>query len=369
MWNEDDVNALRDLMQAKWEGETRSASFEQLQDKLAVLALAMIDQDRPYTGSLSWALQQMSGAPGFLQKAALERLLQEAHEAQFLHLTDQTLEFTDPLYRTYFAAVRLLRERVHTRISAPDLTHDTLLLFGRRPGKWDDAVRMAARFPTGDDLIRQVATVDPLLAAICVMEQHMMTAGRQATIEALWSWVNTTRPGTLWQRREAMAALYFIADDRQVEALIRVLNTDPDFDVRISAAYTLGHILGPTAVSILLDTYRQITDKDVMDAGTVQYKITDALVKIGIPAVAGLINILQQTTDHIDRWRLVEALVKISGGDSDLLQGGPLLTALAPHAALEEGPAADTLIAALTRIGTPEAKAYVQARQARRSGS
>lgn len=86
----------------------------------------------------------------------------------------------------------------------------------------------------------------------------------------------------MYEREAAAKELGDIGDSRPIEALIYALNKDDYRDVRAAAMKALGNIGGEEAEVALIQMLGYDPD---------YYYATDALVKIGKPAVKGLISV------------------------------------------------------------------------------
>jgi HEAT repeat protein len=120
-------------------------------------------------------------------------------------------------------------------------------------------------------------------------------------------WAALPQSTRMWLlRRAAFAAA---CASRNLPALITYLK-DPDYRVRYRAAATLGDIRDPHAIPALLEA---IGDHDARDESSrVNTCASEALAKIGAPALALLLAALHARPDHPDdQWRrywVVDAL-------------------------------------------------------------
>ncbi len=109
---------------------------------------------------------------------------------------------------------------------------------------------------------------------------------------------------------ERIAAMIEIENGKHQAALPHVstrLRDDEDTGVRFQAAKTLAHFADPATVPDLLDGLR---DVDMF----VRVHVTDALIRIGPPAVDGLVDALRDTNAAVRR-AAAKALGKIKHGD------------------------------------------------------
>jgi HEAT repeat protein len=138
--------------------------------------------------------------------------------------------------------------------------------------------------------------------------------------------IDILKRGTVDEKRSAVIALGNIRDAHAVELLIKALE---DVDTNRSAIYALG-INGDTrAIKPLIDQIAKIRINSIQDIYSkmhdysVLLEITDALIKIGEPAIEPLITALEDRY-WLVRWVAVSALWKI--GDSRAIE--PLIKVL-----------------------------------------
>ncbi|HLV37274.1 MAG TPA: HEAT repeat domain-containing protein [Spirillospora sp.] len=111
--------------------------------------------------------------------------------------------------------------------------------------------------------------------------------------------------------RERIDAIISIEEHNYTEILPEVgtvLRDDEDTGVRFQAAKSLAHFADPSTVPELLDGLR---DVDMF----VRVHVTDALIRVGQPAVAGLVEALQDNNPAVRR-AAAKALGKIKHADA-----------------------------------------------------
>jgi HEAT repeat protein len=123
--------------------------FKEIEAAFGRLAYAMIEQDRPSRIPRTEALEVLG-----------DELLRAGRNAGILEVHEDTVGFSTRLVQEYYAAVGLERSDLQTKLMSPSFDERG----DRIASKWDQViVLLAGIVPNPDDVIREVAEVDPYL--------------------------------------------------------------------------------------------------------------------------------------------------------------------------------------------------------------
>ena len=351
------------LVMALWERERIRQTpgwirYEDMEAAFARLAVAMIDQDTPIDVPMNFVLTYMPSS-----------LLQAGASADFIETRGEQVRFHHLLMQEFFAASGLARGDFASRLEQPRFDR-----WGRRiAGKWDQVIiALCGIIPNVDDLVRQVAGVNPYLALDCIasgvqisetVQYEAVTkvlgilgnqdsVGRVAAVEALgavgdaaaWPVLLEALRDKNWYVRVAAAEALRKDSVPTVSGLLEALR-EWDWDTRVAAARALKQI-GDTAVPGLLEALRS-------QEWSVRRGAAEALRELGDPAaVPGLVDALRDV-DSLVRRAAAEALGWIR--DTAAVPG--LLRVLRD----EDWRVRRAAARALWQIGTPAVKGLVDA--------
>ena len=331
----------------------RGLDCETVEATLGQLAFAMINERRLPAVTRKWAIEQIGDPVGSLDRKVLDTLLEDYKHAELLEISGNAISFANSETLCYFAAIRLKELGLKDKITPPVLLPvNPNSLFGKQVGKWEAAIMMlAALAPDASQYLMEIAEIDPFLAAICIRNGAVKSPDAyQYVKDRLWS---ITQEQKTIERRQAAAALYLIGDMSDYEAFQQMLNTDRDFDMRITAANAVAKIGGAEAIPTLLEVFHRLTEADVLDSATARHQLCWAIASLGEQAVLPLLEALLDETDFLKRFDLLVGLMKAA--DPDAKSSPDLLTALGKPDALYKGYAAETLATTLKQIAVPEA--------------
>lgn len=356
-------------------------SFDELEIALTDLAFNMVDGNLPLHVPEEYALETLGS----------QAVLRAAVTAHFLEQHDSSVRFAYQALQDYFAALGLARSGLKTRLVPPALAAG-----GQRlPTRWDRIIAiLCGILPNPDGNVWAVAQVDPFLALDCIVGGitvqdrtllqiiPLLTGGVRvgvpdsrvatarilagidhhaavpiliealrdgawevswAAIQALWEIDTPIMPGlaeTLHELeddiRDHTAAALRQLGDSALPTLLKLLR-DSNWSVRRGAAWALGAVRDPAAVSALVDA---LYDDDHLvsaeaatalgqlrsaaavpwlkeavrhDNARVRRSAARALGWIGKPALADILSILRSPTESDEVRRLmVDALTFMS---------------------------------------------------------
>jgi hypothetical protein len=310
---------FRMLTRALWERERilGTAGWIPVQDmeaSLANLAFAMTVENRPLDVPMDYAIG----------KAESERLLRAAHCASLVEIRGTDIRFYHQLTQEYFAAIRLERLPLVDVLAKPNLYWHSRR--GRVASRWDQVIIALSGLVDADQIVRQIAEVNVLLAGDCIASGSRVSRECRQDVQAKLLNGLTVYGCMTW------ASASVLAEIGELTVVPRLLNVFADQDVQWRSWSQDGG-------------YHDRGHK-VADA------ILSALARIGAPAVPDLLYGLKDPQPEI-RHASARALGRIGSVDAvptlihllgDQGQGMYFVTRVCDEAA-----------EALGRIGTPEA--------------
>lgn len=390
---------FRDLVKMLWEREKQRRTpgwveYDQMEAVFSALAYTMIAENMPLDLPLYYALNFV-GSMG---------LIQAAHRANLIELSDDSVRFYHQLVQEYFAAVSF--NNFEKNIPNPIVKWGT-----RQPGKWDQVI--IARCGIEQDaskLIELISPIDPILAGYCYLSGISISsdACENLTNDLRALLVSEQYPseisniftfiGEIGSKKDtnfikqylfhkndhiqilAAETIGKIGDTTAIPDLLRLVHVSKANEVRLAAVRAC-KMMGGNAVPVLLDKFKSDLRQEVIIVLT---KIIDQ------KAFLGLVDALEDT-DHVIRRIAVRGLAKY--GDESLVYFkkclnddyvdvrtaciDALATLKSPNAVSQIIPkltdqeiilyywpqrrVCDLAAEALTKIATPEALAAVEA--------
>jgi hypothetical protein len=150
---------MRGLAQALWERERQKQTpgwipFEEMEEKFAKLAFAMIDEDKPIDVSIEYVLPHIQN----------KNLLQVGHSANLIELHNSEIRFYHHLLEEYFAAKHMDYQKLDVKFETPYFGAS-----GRRSSKWDQIIIALCGITENNiSILEKLGTKDPFLAAECI---------------------------------------------------------------------------------------------------------------------------------------------------------------------------------------------------------
>ena len=214
--------------------------FEEVERALAELAFAMIDEQMGVYAPEAYALEHMGS----------DDLLAVAIDANFIQRRGDNIRFTYQAQQEYFAALIMARLGMTSRLARPSIDPGGRYL----PGTWDQVAMIhCCLSPNADDLVLDIASVNPFVALECI------TSGTDVSARVV---------------------------EPVIGALLQVAHTRTS-DARVATASILARINPDLALPVLLEAMRE-GNWEVRSAATI------ALWEMHIPTLQGLTGILQQ---------------------------------------------------------------------------
>ncbi|MCC6613751.1 MAG: HEAT repeat domain-containing protein [Anaerolineae bacterium] len=288
--------------------------FKDVEAALARLAFAMIDRNLP------------TGLPygDALRHVLDDKLLRAAQNAGLIEIEADVVAFRQPVMAEYFAAVGAARYPVTDRLQPPHFNR-----WGERlASRWDTVlIILAGLLPNADEMVLEIAAVDPFLAA------QVVAGGVEASAETFDRVLKLMTEITHFVSGEGrLAAVRGLADlghPDTLYALLEVMRSGA-WQVRQAANWLL-HRLPLPVPPLLLDAVREWN-------WSMDEKVAIALREIGVDALPLLLEVLRD--EHWSRRRgAAWALGEI--GDSAAVPG--LVEALADDENLVRAEAARAL--------------------------
>ncbi len=273
------------------------AAFEELQDNLAKLAAAMLDDEEYGYVDLKWARVQMGGSRWRWGRGAVDEkklvLLRRAELVGLVEIQDDTLRFSHQLLQSYFAAVALMQDGVSNSIAAPSFDNRE---FKRIPGKWDQAVKLLCGLVTDPEVVvAEVLEKDPYLAAECVINGVEVS---EKVSEQVRDVLIAELDKNDWRETAAaIEALRHLDEASLVQLLIEDYMVYGNLYERRVATLALGDIGHPAGIPMLVEALQDDSVREL--AG-------QALVKIGEAAIDEVVGALDQ-----ERWETRDAAAQV----------------------------------------------------------
>jgi HEAT repeat protein len=269
---------FRDLVKLLWKREESKRipgwlPFEEMQLSLSRLAMTMIEEDKPASVPLEYALR-------FVNRG----LMWAAQGANFLIVAGDHVRFYHQHVQDYFAAAGFEQSSDFDWLQPPPLHRETYggrdwidtphSVYGFRvTGKWDMAASMLAGFTAKPaPLLERIARLDPILAGKCIAAFPEAPAdARQFVLAALLNGLRGSGVGLAlqcaWQLRE-------LKDDSVVPDLLETLSSGSEHS-RLFSALVLASIPDTRAIPRLI---RALADTaDVYLLGRVSEEAAKAL--------------------------------------------------------------------------------------------
>ncbi|MCL4250053.1 MAG: HEAT repeat domain-containing protein [Anaerolineae bacterium] len=288
--------------------------FKDVEAALARLAFAMIERNLPTGLPYGDALRHILD----------DKLLRAAQNAGLIEIEADVVAFRQPVIAEYFAAVGATRYPVMDRLQPPEFNS-----WGERlTSRWDTVlIILAGLLPNADEMVAEIAAVDPFLAAQVLAGGVEVSAPvYERTLKLL---IEITHFVSGEGRLAAVRGLADLGHPDTLYALLEVMRSGT-WQVRQSANWIL-HRLPLPVPPLLLDAVREWN-------WSMDEKVAIALREIGVDALPLLLEVLRD--EHWSRRRgAAWALGEI--GDSAAVPG--LVEALADDENLVRAEAARAL--------------------------
>ena len=246
---------FRNLVKLLWKREETKRNsgwlpFDEMQLSLSRLAITMIDENKPASVQLEYALRFVN-----------RELLWALQGAHFMIVTGDHVRFYHQHVQDYFAAAGLEQSSDFGWLQPPRVHRETYggrdwidtphSVYGfRATGKWDMAASILVGFTTTPTpLLERIAKVDPILAGKCIeVFPEAPPEARQLVLAALLNGLRGPREGLAlqcaWQLRE-------LKDDSVVPQLLETLSSGSEHS-RLFSALVLGSIPDRRAIPGLI---------------------------------------------------------------------------------------------------------------------
>jgi TIR domain/HEAT repeats/NACHT domain len=287
---------FRSLARALWEREKLRSTpgwipFEEAEAMFARLAFEMIDEGLGIDISLAYAIKKLGS----------KSLLWAGTNANYITINDNRVKFFHELMQDYFAAVRLSHSGLVGKLkyleiydgAFPGMGLSTSHATVRVSQRWDWPI--VALCGMNKDMINEVSALDPLLAIECIKggEKRM---DRSPLIKELFALLNS---GERAVRIHVVKALGELRDEQTIPTLIELLKNDNSVNTSKSQ-YELYNDIEDYRSCFLSET-------------SVAYHAAGALRQIGIPEALAAVEqwqeaLVEMLTDEVEDIRAGAAL-------------------------------------------------------------
>lgn len=236
------------LWNREWNRNTSGwIPHDQMRTAFSKLAYTIIDENKPLQIPINDAVKQMR-QNSTLSLVEAEGLFEAGTRANLMSIQDNQIRFYHQLLLEYFAALSLteisLSELFHPK-DYPDKHYQPVFsrfTGTRRANKWDNTlIALAGLAPNPDQVISELATVDPWLAGICL--QSGVRASQEKMRLVTWQLCRQLSAQNVTQRLVSAQMLDSLGIfEEHVPALLRASN-DPSPKVRTVIARILGQVV------------------------------------------------------------------------------------------------------------------------------
>lgn len=246
---------FQQLTQILWAREEQNRTsgwlpYPQMQETIGKLAFAMIEDNKPTSVSISYALRHVKD----------ENLLKAGQSANLLEIYNGEVRFYHQLIQEYFAAVELLRIGIQRKVQPSPIIMPRVVYAGNvrinLDWRWEHVIVAASGISDNPETtFEYIKRCDPLLAAKCLASGiSIVQEKRQQVVNSLISIMNNYHINEI--RESAAYALESLIDSSAITGLTGILDENTDERTRRFATVLLGETRDVVAIPSLLKALR-----------------------------------------------------------------------------------------------------------------